>query len=108
MFNSERGNDELAMETPKKSPSSTRGLPPWTEKKQRAIARKGGESVTERKRSFRKILDWRLKLGGRADRCQSASVAFAQSRARLGGRPQGGHAHTPGRKKLAAKDEHPS
>src|ERR1700694_183252 len=40
------------MESPKKSPVSTRGFASMDPEKQRAIARKGGESVPHEKRSF--------------------------------------------------------
>jgi uncharacterized protein len=40
------------MESPKKTPTSTRGFASMDPEKQRAIARKGGESVPHEKRSF--------------------------------------------------------
>ena len=56
---------------------------------------------------FRKILDWRLKLGGRADRVSiPPSVAFrAITRSPRRPAARADMPHTPGRKKLAAKDE---
>jgi len=98
----------LAMETPKKSPTSTRGFASMDREKQRAIARKGGESVPNEKRSFSQ----NPRLAAEAGRKGGQSVnpakrSFSRNHALSPRRPaaRADVPHTPGRKKLAAKDE---
>ena len=66
-----------AMEMSQKSLTSTRGFASMDREKQLAIARKGGASVPNEKRSFCKIPDWQPRLGERADRVSiPPSAAF--------------------------------
>ena len=48
----ERGNDDTSDGNAQEIPTSTRGFASMDREKQRAIARKGGESVPNEKRSF--------------------------------------------------------
>ena len=75
---------------PDKQQRSNRGFASMDESKQRDIARKGGESVPNEKRSFSR----NPQLAAEAGRKGGRSVArgpklFARSQARSGGRPQG-------------------
>ena len=89
----ERGTMTLAMEMPKKSPTSTRGFASMDREKQRAIARKGGESVPNEKRSFSqnpKLAAEAGRKGGQsvnpAKRSFSRNHALASEAGRKGGR----------------------
>ena len=83
----------LPMEMPKKSPTSTRGFASMDREKQRAIARKGGESVPNEKRSFsqnRRLAAEAGRKGGQsvnpAMRSFSRNHALASEAGRKGGR----------------------
>jgi uncharacterized protein len=82
----------LAMEMPKKSSTSTRGFASMDREKQLAIARKGGESVPNEKRSFsqnHRLAAEAGRKGGQsvspAKRSFSRSHALASEAGRKGG-----------------------
>ena len=83
----------LAMELPKNFSTSTRGFASMDREKQRAIARKGGESVPNEKRSFsqnRRLAAEAGRKGGQsvnpAKRSFSRNHALASEAGRKGGR----------------------
>ena len=83
----------IPMEMPKKSPTSTRGFASMDREKQRAIARKGGESVPNEKRSFSqnpRLAAEAGRKGGQsvnpAMRSFSRNHALASEAGRKGGR----------------------
>jgi uncharacterized protein len=91
----------LATEMPKKSLTSTRGFASMDREKQRAIARKGGESVPNEKRSFsqnHRLAAEAGRKGGQnvnpAKRSFSRNHALASEAGR-----KGGHASQAGAKK---------
>lgn len=95
----------LAMEMPKKSSTSTRGFASMDREKQRAIARKGGESVPNEKRSFSQ----NPRLAAEAGRKGGLSVSPAKrsfsrnhALASEAGR-KGGHASHTGPKKVGGQ-----
>jgi hypothetical protein len=82
-------------------------LPPWTEKNSVRLRERAAKVYRTKNAVLRKIPDWRLKLGERADRVSiPPSVAFrAITRSPRRPAARADVPHTPGRKKLAAKDE---
>jgi uncharacterized protein len=96
----------LAMEMPKKSLTSTRGFASMDREKQLAIARKGGESVPNEKRSFsqdRRLAADAGRKGGQSVNPSAAFRAITRSHRRPGARAD--LPRTPGRKKPTVKDE---
>jgi uncharacterized protein len=101
----------LAMEMPKKSSTSTRGFASMDREKQRAIARKGGESVPNEKRSFSQNPGLAAEAGRKgglsvnpAKRTFSRNHALASEAGR-----KGGHASHTGPKKVGGQGMgHPS
>jgi general stress protein YciG len=83
-----------------------RGFASMDREKQLAIARKGGESVPNEKAQFYA----KSEIGGRGrTECQSQQAQlFAQSRARIGGRPQGRTRLAPRAEKSQRSLRHPS
>ncbi len=61
-----------------KSATSNRGFASMDEDKQREIARKGGESVPDEKRSFRKTMSWLPRLGGREAKASPTKSAASR------------------------------
>jgi uncharacterized protein len=101
----------LAMEMPKKSLTSTRGFASMDREKRLAIARKGGESVPNEKRSFSqnpRLAAEAGRKGGQSVNPTKRSFSRNHALASEAGR-KGGHASHPGPKK--ADDQvmrHPS
>jgi general stress protein YciG len=95
----------LAMETPKNSSNSTRGFASMDREKQRAIARKGGESVPNEKRSFsqnRRLAAEAGRKGGQSVNPAMRSFSRNHALASEAGR-KGGHASRPGPKKVGGQ-----
>ena len=92
----------LAMEMPKKSLTSTRGFASMDREKQLAIARKGGASVPNEKRSFaqnRRLASEAGRKGGQSVNPTNRSFSRNHALASEAGR-KGGHAAShPGPKK---------
>ena len=89
-----------AMEMPKKSLTSTRGFASMDREKQLAIARKGGESVPNEKRSFsqnRRLAAEAGRKGGQSVNPTKRSFSRNHALASEAGR-KGGHASHPGPK----------
>jgi general stress protein YciG len=83
-----------SMETPKRSSTSTRGFASMDPEKQRAIARKGGESVPNEKRSFSQnpgLAAEAGRKGGQSVNPKKRSFSQNHSLASEAGR-KGGHA----------------
>jgi uncharacterized protein len=100
-----RGMMSATMETPKKSPASTRGFASMDPEKQRAIARKGGESVPHEKRSFSQnpgLAAEAGRKGGQSVNPSKRSFSRNHTLASEAGR-KGGHASHGGPKKPAAE-----
>jgi general stress protein YciG len=94
----------LAMEMPKKSLTSTRGFASMDRETQLAIARKGGASVPNEKRSFaqnRRLAAEAGRKGGQnpSKRSFSRDHALASEAGR-----KGGHASHPGPKKAGDQE----
>ena len=91
-------------ESTKKSQSSTRGFASMDPEKQRAIARKGGESVPHEKRSFSqnpRLAAEAGRKGGQSVNPSKRSFSRNHALASEAGR-KGGHASHGGPKKPAA------
>jgi len=90
----------LAMGMPKKSLTSTRGFASMDREKQLAIARKGGESVPNEKRSFSQnpLAAEAGQKGGQSVNPTKRSFSRNHALASEAGR-KGGHASHPGPKK---------
>jgi uncharacterized protein len=91
----------LAMEMPKKSLTSTRGFASMDQETQLAIARKGGASVPNEKRSFaqnRRLAAEAGRKGGQSVNPSKRSFSRNHALASEAGR-KGGHASHPGPKK---------
>jgi uncharacterized protein len=89
------------MESPKKSPVPTRGFASMDPEKQRAIARKGGESVPHEKRSFSqnpRLAAEAGRKGGQSVNPSKRSFSRNHALASEAGR-KGGHASHGGPKK---------
>ena len=93
-----------AMEMPQKSLTSTRGFASMDREKQLAIARKGGASVPNEKRSFSQNPDWQPRLGEGGHSVNFTKRSFSRNHALASeaGR-KGGHASHPGPKKPTIK-----
>src|SRR5476651_2227379 len=92
-----------SMESSKKSPTSTRGFASMDPEKQRAIARKGGESVPHEKRSFSQNPELAAQAGRKGGQSVSPTKrSFSQNHtlASEAGR-KGGHASHGATKKSA-------
>jgi uncharacterized protein len=99
--NFKRGTMSASMESPKKSPTSTRGFASMDPEKQRAIARKGGESVPHEKRSFSqnpRLAAEAGRKGGQSVNPNKRSFSRNHTLASEAGR-KGGHASHGGPKK---------
>jgi len=93
------------MEMPKKSPTSTRGFASMDREKQRAIARKGGESVPNEKRSFSqnpRLAAEAGRKGGQSVNPAKRSFSRNHALASEAGR-KGGHASHTGPKKVGGQ-----
>ena len=91
----------LATEMPKKSSTSSRGFASMDREKQLAIARKGGESVPNEKRSFSqnpRLAAEAGRKGGQSVQSTKHSFSHNHALASEAGR-KGGHASHPGPKK---------
>ena len=92
-------------------PTSTRGFASMDKEKQRAIARKGGESVPNEKRSFSQNPALAAAAGRKGGQSVSPSKrSFSQNHelASLAGR-KGGHAsHGGARKKVESASDKPA
>ena len=96
----------LAMEMPKKSLTSTRGFASMDREKQLAIARKGGASVPNEKRSFsqnRRLAAEAGRKGGQSVNPTNRSFSRNHALASEAGR-KGGHASHPGPKKAGDQE----
>jgi general stress protein YciG len=94
----------LATEMPKKSSTSTRGFASMDREKQLAIARKGGESVPNEKRSFsqnHRLAAEAGRKGGQSVNPAKRSFSRNHTLASEAGR-KGGHASHSGPNKPAA------
>jgi uncharacterized protein len=97
----ERGTMNYSAESPKKSSVSTRGFASMDPEKQRAIARKGGESVPHEKRSFSqnpRLAAEAGRKGGQSVNPNKRSFSRNHTLASEAGR-KGGHASHGGPKK---------
>lgn len=95
-----------SMETSKKSPASTRGFASMDPEKQRAIARKGGESVPHEKRSFSQnphLAAEAGRKGGQSVNPNKRSFSRNHALASEAGR-KGGHASHGGPRKPATEE----
>jgi uncharacterized protein len=96
----------LAMKMPRKSLTSTRGFASMDREKQLAIARKGGESVPNEKRSFsqnRRLAAEAGRKGGQSVNPTNRSFSRNHVLASEAGR-KGGHASHPGPKKAGDQE----
>jgi uncharacterized protein len=96
----------LAMEMPKKSLTSTRGFASMDRETQLAIARKGGASVPNEKRSFsqnRRLAAEAGRKGGQSVSPTNRSFSRNHALASEAGR-KGGHASHPGPKKAGDQE----
>ena len=96
----------LAMEMPKKSLTSTRGFASMDRETQLAIARKGGASVPNEKRSFaqnRRLAAEAGRKGGQSVNPINRSFSRNHALASEAGR-KGGHASHPGPKKAGDQE----
>src|SRR2546430_10648739 len=84
-----------------------RTLPPWTGKHNLRLRERAAKAYRTKSAVFRKIADWRPRLGERADRVSipqtAAFRAITHSHRRPAGRAD--MPRTPGRKKSAIKNE---
>ena len=95
----------LATEMPTKSSTSTRGFASMDREKQRVIARKGGESVPNEKRSFsqnRRLAAEAGRKGGQSVNPAKRSFSRNHALASEAGR-KGGHASHGGPKKAGGQ-----
>src|SRR5450631_1834940 len=95
-----------AVETTKKSATSTRGFASMDPEKQRAIARKGGESVPHEKRSFSQnpgLAAEAGRKGGQSVNPNKRSFSRNHALASEAGR-KGGHASHGGPRKPVAEE----
>jgi len=95
----------LATEMPTKSSTSTRGFASMDREKQRVIARKGGESVPNEKRSFsqnRRLAAEAGRKGGQSVNPAKRSFSRNHALAAEAGR-KGGHASHGGPKKAGGQ-----
>src|SRR6202045_3650405 len=96
----------LAMEMPRKSLTSTRGFASMDRETQLAIARKGGASVPNEKRSFsqnRRLAAEAGRKGGQSVNPTNRSFSRNHALASEAGR-KGGHASHPGPKKAGDQE----
>jgi general stress protein YciG len=96
----------LSMEMPKKSLTSTRGFASMDRETQLAIARKGGASVPNEKRSFaqnRRLAAEAGRKGGQSVNPSKRSFSRDHALASVAGR-KGGHASHPGPKKAGDQE----
>jgi general stress protein YciG len=104
IINSREETMALATEMPKKSSTSTRGFASMDREKQLAIARKGGESVPNEKRSFsqnHRLAAEAGRKGGQSVNPAKRSFSRNHTLASEAGR-KGGHASHSGPNKPAA------